>query len=80
MDKCRICNETIHDSKPTAVLHTKGSEVVNRVSAQRGSDFVTVPGERVHVTCRRNYCRADRIAPGISVEQQPQKKTMHSPI
>lgn len=34
---------------------------MNRASAQRGSCLVTFPGERVHVECRRNYCKAENI-------------------
>ena len=60
MEKCRICNESIYDGKPTVVLQTKGSDGVNHASSQCGSDLVVNPGETLHVECRRNYCKADR--------------------
>lgn len=62
---CCICEESTCDGKPT-VLQTKGSDGVNRASLQRGSDLRTVPGELVHVECRRTYCKPDNIEHGMA--------------
>lgn len=48
MEKCKICNESF-DENTLVVLRAKGSNGVNRASAQRGSSLVTIPGDRVHI-------------------------------
>ena len=68
---CCICEESTCDGKPTVVLQTKGSDGVNRASLQRGSDMRTVPGELVHVECRRKYCKPDNIQHDMASCQQP---------
>ena len=73
MEKCRICNEAISDGKATVVLRTKGSDGVNRASSQCGRDLVVNPGERLHIECRRNYCKADNIARDLARQQQAPK-------
>ncbi|CAM4567031.1 unnamed protein product [Leuciscus chuanchicus] len=61
MEKCKICNESFSDENTSVVLRAKGSNGVNRASAQRGSSLVTIPGDRVHIECRRSYCKAENI-------------------
>ena len=60
MEKCKICNESF-DKNISVVLRAKGSDGVNRASAQRGSSIVTFPGDRVHIEYRCNYCKAENI-------------------
>ena len=71
MEKCCICNEHICDAEQTVVLQQKGSDGVNRASAERGIDLRTIPGERVHVDCRRRHCKADNIARDIASQEPP---------
>ena len=76
MEKCKICNESFSDENTLVVLRAKGSNGVNCASAQRGISLVTIPGDRVHIECRRNYCKAenivcDNVIPSL---QQPQIK------
>ena len=49
---------------------------VNHASAQRGSSLVTIPGDRIHIECRRSYCKAENIVRDnvIPFLQQPQIK------
>ena len=44
---------------------------MNRASEQRGSELRTVPEEKVHVECRRRYCKAENIARDAASHQQP---------
>ena len=76
MEKCKICNESFSDGNTLVVLRAKGSDGVNRASAQRLSSLVTIPGDRVHIECRRSYCKAENIARDnvIPSLQQPQIK------
>ena len=71
MEKCCICNEQICDAEQTVVLQQKGSDGVNRASAERGIDLRTIPGERVHVDCRRRHCKAENIARDIASQEPP---------
>lgn len=74
MEKCKICNESFSDENTSVVLRAKGSNGVNRASAQLDSSLVTIPGDRVRIKCRRSYCKAENIVRDnvIPSLQQPQ--------
>ncbi len=61
---CAICTHPVDSSAST--LGEKGSLAINQ--ARKGS-IHTVPGEKVHQDCRRNYCKPDQIAKDIKHEQ-----------
>ena len=42
-------------------LKEKGSEGINRASVEWFDSITTVPGQQVHQTCRREYCRPSSI-------------------
>lgn len=72
----KLCNETFSDENTLVVLRAKGSNGVNRASAQCGSSLVTIPGDRAHIECCHSYCKAenivcDNVIPSL---QQPQIK------
>ncbi|KAK3751010.1 hypothetical protein QZH41_020170, partial [Actinostola sp. cb2023] len=50
------------DSSDAVALGKKGSEGINRASAERDFEIVTVPGQKVHKECRRVYCRPQNVA------------------
>ena len=78
MEKCKICNESFSDGNTSVVLRAKGSNGVNHASAQRGSSIVTIPGDRVHIECRRSYCKAENIARDNVIPSLQQQQIKHN--
>ena len=78
MEKCKICNESFIDENTLVVLRAKGSNGVNCASAQRGSRLVTIPGDRVHIECRRSYCKAENIVRDNVIPSLQQPLIKHS--
>ena len=70
-----MCNELITGNRNSVVLTSKGSEGVNRISVQRKKNLTTVPGDRVHVDCRHDYCRTTSIAHDKNNQEPLRKKT-----
>ena len=58
---CVICNKRLNGEGDVVTLKEKGSEGINRASAERFDSITTVPGQQVHQTCRREYCRPSSI-------------------
>ena len=77
MDKCCLCDEWITGERKSVVLTSKGSEGVNRASIQRKKDLTTVPGDTVHVDCRRDYCKTTSIARDKNSQEPLQEKQHH---
>ena len=57
---CAICKKSLEDD--IVSLRLKGSDGINRASAERNDNIQTVPGQKVHKTCRRAYCHPSNIA------------------
>ena len=76
MEKCCLCDELITGNRNSVVLTSKGSEGVNRASVQRKKNLTTVPRDRVHVDCRRDYCRTTSIARDKNT-QKPLRNKLH---
>lgn len=55
MEACPICKEELNNGQPTVRLREKGSEAINKASANRGDSIETVTGQTVHTNCRRDY-------------------------
>ena len=58
---CVICNKSLNGEGDVVTLREKGSEGINRASAERFDSITTVPGQQVHQNCRREYCRPSSI-------------------
>ena len=58
---CVICNKSLNGEGDVVTLKEKGSEGINRASAERFDSITTVPGQQVHQNCRREYCRPSSI-------------------
>ena len=58
---CVICNTRLNGEGDVVTLKEKGSEGINRASAERFDSITTVPGQQVHQNCRREYCRPSSI-------------------
>ena len=64
---CAICKHPVDSSAST--LGEKGSLTINQASKSRKDSIHTVPGEKVHKDCRRQYCKPDQIAKDTKQEQ-----------
>ncbi len=64
---CAICTHPVASSVST--FGEKGSLAINQASKLRKDSIHTVPGEKVHQDCRRNYCKPDQIAKDTKHEQ-----------
>ena len=53
---CVICNKSLNGEGDVVTLREKGSEGINRASAEGFDSITTVPGEQVHQNYRREYC------------------------
>ena len=62
MDKCVFCKEPLLSGQKTATLGTKGCEGIAKANALRSSSISTVPGQVVHVKCRKDFCSPKCIA------------------
>ena len=58
---CAICLESLDNVNDVVTLLEKGSEGINRASRERNDLIQTVPGQRAHLTCRREYCHPSYI-------------------
>lgn len=59
---CAICKHDLDGEGEVVTLREKGSEGINRASAERSDTIDTVPGQQVHKNCRREYCLPSNIA------------------
>ncbi|WAR17805.1 hypothetical protein MAR_032399 [Mya arenaria] len=60
-ETCVICKTIFKDDDLKAKLGTKGSDGINRASADRADSLITYPGESVHIDCRKKYCNPINI-------------------
>ena len=58
---CAICQKSLDNVNDVVTLREKGSEENNRASTERNDLIQTVPGQKVHETCRREYCHPSYI-------------------
>ena len=58
---CAICQKSLDNVNDVVTLREKGSEGINRASTERNDRIQTVPGQKVHQTCRREYCHPSYI-------------------
>ena len=61
MDICKICNKEIDVGQSTVTLTDRGSAGVNNASIERGGEAFSLPGDEVHVDCRRSFTDKKRI-------------------
>jgi hypothetical protein len=71
MDTCVFCKESLSNGQPTANLGAKGCEGIAKANELRNSNISTVPGQVVHVTCRKDFCSSTSIASAKKRECEP---------
>ena len=73
--QCIFCNASLDDNKDeTVALKIKGSLSVNAVSQQRGDNIQTKPGQKVHIQCRKDYCKPQ------SIDKARKRETTSEPL
>ena len=60
-DNCVICGKESGEGD-LVTLREKGSVGINRASEERNDSIRTVPGQKVHKICRRDYCLQQNIS------------------
>ena len=60
MANCVFCYRSLTDL-PTVKLRDKGCDSINRASDERKSDIRVIPGQEVHVECRRDFIHKRNI-------------------
>ena len=74
-ERCAICKESVDGGgSSVSTIRERGSSAINRASDRRKDGIHTVPGQMVHIECRRKYCNADQIAMVVR-QEQPQPST-----
>ena len=58
---CAICQKSLDNVNDVVTLREKGSEGIKRASTERNDLIQTVPGQKVHQTCRHEYCHPSYI-------------------
>ena len=67
---CIICNHTLDDGTKTVQLTQKGCDGINTACEKRKDVIFTIPGQLVHVECRKKYCNPNIIARDVKEQQQ----------
>ena len=62
MDKCVFCEEPLSSGQTITTLRAKGCEGIAKANELRNSNITTVPGQAVHITCRKDFCSPTSIA------------------
>ena len=61
--ECVICNKTVDGvDASVSTIGEKGSSSINRASNARGDRIYAVPGQKVHIHCRRAYNNPQQIS------------------
>ena len=58
---CAIRQKSLDNVNDVVTLPEKGSEGSNRANTERNDLIQIVPGQKVHQTCRREYCHPSYI-------------------
>lgn len=61
MDKCIFCEQPLSDGQATVTLTARGYNGIETADAEREGNIHVVPGQVVHVNCRRDYVNRNAI-------------------
>ena len=59
--QCPVCSKPVLQNQASAKLTKKGCESILKASEARGVITVAVPGQKVHIECRKKHCRPSSI-------------------
>ena len=74
---CEICQKSL-DNGNDVTRREKGSEGINWASRERNNLIQTVSGQKVHQTCRREYCHPSYINRAKKKERESSKSSRRS--
>ena len=77
MDQCLFCNKLLSDG--TSVVLEKGLVGIQAASEIRGTVCPVHVGDRVHLACRRDYCRRPASAKDQVNEYQSSPPKQRAP-
>ena len=61
MDDCVFCDDSLSDGQPTSKLRKKGCDGIKDAATSHESEKPVVPGQLVHVNCRKEYTKDQSI-------------------
>ena len=73
---CLICCQSLANGQDHVKLRQKGSDSINAANKVRLDNITFLPGQTVHVHCRKDYCNPIRIK--LSLNKKP-TQTVLSP-
>ena len=62
-----FCGETLSGEEPITKLREKGYEGITKANVLRNSNITTVPGQVVHIKCRKNFCPPTGISSAVKI-------------
>ena len=66
-EKCPICTKPVLQDEASARLTSKGCTSIQKASEARCSELRTVPGQIVHVDCRKDLTAKQIINSGMII-------------
>ena len=75
---CANCQKSLDNGNDVVTLREKGSEGINRASREHNNLIQTVSGQKVHQTCRREYCHPSYINRAQKKERESSKSSRRS--
>lgn len=76
---CVLCEQSVNNGEPTAVLWSKGCESINAASKILRLDITVHPGQTVHRVCRRNPCHHKDVRRSNRQITPSEGRTLKSP-
>lgn len=76
--ECVFCGRTLSGEEPTTKLREKGCEGIAKANVLRNCNITTVPGQVVHIKCRRIFVL--RLAYPARLRDSGQVLTLTIPI
>ena len=61
-DSCVFCEKPLENGRETTTLQEKGCQTVLKCSEGRGQLVEVYVGQRVHTSCRRDFCNQKAIS------------------
>ena len=69
-ERCAICKQSVDGGgSSVSTIRERGGSAINRASDTRKDSIHTVPGQMIHLECRRKYCNPAQIAKVVRQEQ-----------
>ena len=77
---CFICKQELLEAGDYVTLREKDALTINITSKKRNDDINVSSGDKVHVTCRREYTKFQCVEKGINVRPPPKRELRSSDV